>query len=97
LTTKLSNPRLKRIHLHTFRHFFATLLFAKTRNIVTVQRALGHKSLVNTQLYVHLVTFERDEYEVQVADTLDAAKQLLEAGYDYITDMDGGKLFRKRK
>jgi integrase len=97
LATKLGNPRLKRIHLHTFRHFFATMLFAKTRNIVTVQRALGHKSLVNTQLYVHLVNFERDEYEVQVADTLDDAKQLLEAGYDYITDMDGGKLFRKRK
>jgi hypothetical protein len=62
-----------------------------------VQQALGHKSLRNIQLYVHFVNFESDEYEVQVADTVDEAKQLLEAGYDYNTDMDDGKLFRKRK
>jgi hypothetical protein len=32
-----------------------------------------------------------------VADILVEAKQLLEAGFDYITDKNGGKLFRTRK
>jgi len=34
---------------------------------------------------------------VQIAENLEEAKKLLEAGYDYITDMDTRKLFRKRK
>jgi integrase/recombinase XerD len=97
LAKKLQNPRLKQIHLHTFRHFFATMLYAKTINILKVQQALGHKNLTNTQLYTHLVNFDNDEYDVQVAETLEEAKKLGEAGYDYFVEMDGRKLFRKRK
>jgi len=97
LARKLGNPRLKQIHLHTFRHFYATMLYAKTLNILKVQQALGHKNLMNTQIYTHLIDFESDEYDVQVSETLEEAKKLLEAGYDYVTDMDNRKLFRKRK
>jgi integrase len=97
LARKLGNPRLKQIHLHTFRHFYATMLFAKTLNLPKVQQALGHKYLTNTQIYIQLVDFESDEYDVQVAENLEEAKKLLEAGFDYITEMDGRKLFRKRK
>jgi len=97
LARKLGNERLKQIHLHTFRHFYATMLYAKTLNILKVQQALGHKNLMNTQIYTHLVNFPSEEYEVQVAETLDEAKKLLEAGFDYVTDMDERKLFRRRK
>jgi len=44
-----------------------------------------------------LINFPSDEYDVQVAETLDEAKKLLEAGFDYVTDMDGRKIFRRRK
>ena len=97
LARKLGNETLKQIHLHTFRHFYATMLYAKTLNILKVQQALGHKNLMNTQIYTHLINFQSDEYDVQIAETLDEAKKLLEAGFDYVTDMDGFKLFRKRK
>ena len=97
LARKLGNPRLKQIHLHTFRHFFATMLFAKTLNILKVQQALGHKDIRNTQLYTQLINFSSDDYDVQVAETLEEAKKLIEVGFDYITDMEGRKLFRKRK
>ena len=97
LARKLGNERLKQIHLHTFRHFYATMLYAKTLNILKVQQALGHKNLMNTQIYTHLINFPSDEYDVQVAETLDEAKKLLEAGFDYVTDMDGRKIFRRRK
>jgi integrase/recombinase XerD len=97
LAKKLQNPRLKQIRLHTFRHFFATMLYAKTMSILRVQQALGHKNLTSTQLYTHLVNFDSDEYDVQVAETLEEAKKLGEAGYDYFVEMDGRKLFRKRK
>jgi hypothetical protein len=31
-----------------------------------------------------------------VAKTLDEAKELIEAGFEYVTDMNDGKLFRIR-
>jgi hypothetical protein len=38
-----------------------------------------------------------DEYTVKVAETLEEATKLLEVGFQYVTEMDGIKLFRKRK
>jgi len=39
---------------------------------------------------------EDDEFVSRVARSLKGARALLEAGFEYITDMDGYKLFRKR-
>ena len=47
--------------------------------------------------YTHLVNFEGDEYVCKVARTVEEAKNLVEDGFDYVTDMDDLKLFRKRK
>jgi hypothetical protein len=74
--------------------------YHKTQNIIQVQRLLGHKSILNTQLYVNLeqAIFEfNDQYEVKLASTVDEAGKLVEVGFEYITEMDGKKLFRKRK
>jgi hypothetical protein len=38
-----------------------------------------------------------DEFTVKVAETLDEACKLLEVGFEYVTDMEGKKIFRKRK
>jgi len=38
-----------------------------------------------------------DEHVCKVARTIGEAKNLVEDGFDYVTDMDGLKLFRKRK
>jgi hypothetical protein len=43
------------------------------------------------------VDFGSDEYVCKIAKTVDDAKGLVEDGFDYITDIDGMKLFRKRK
>jgi hypothetical protein len=40
---------------------------------------------------------KNDEFHVKVAYTLDEACKLLEVGFEYVTDMEGKKLFRKRK
>lgn len=77
LATKRGNSRLRQISFHTFRHFFATMLYAKTYDrqaALIVQQALGHKNIQNTMIYMHLVNFPADEYEVQVAETVDEAK-----------------------
>jgi hypothetical protein len=38
-----------------------------------------------------------DDFTCKVARSVDEAKELVEDGFDYVTDMDGLKLFRKRK
>jgi hypothetical protein len=43
------------------------------------------------------VKFEGSEYYSAEAKTEEEAKQLIEAGYNYATDMDGVKLFKKPK
>jgi len=44
-----------------------------------------------------LISFESDEYSSAVAETLDEARKLVEAGFEYVMDVEGNKLFRKRK
>lgn len=97
LARTLQNSRLLQIHFHTLRHFKATMEYHRTRNILYVKQLLGHKRLENTEIYTHLIEFENDEYHSATAKTIEEAKQLIETGFEYVTDMDGIKLFRKRK
>ena len=61
-------------------------------------RMLGHKSINNTLIYTHLVDFERsDQYYSATATTIVEAQQLVESGFEYVTEIDNVSLFRKRK
>ncbi len=44
----------KKISPHTLRHTFATDLYRKTKDIVTVKNALGHADLSSTMIYITL-------------------------------------------
>jgi len=94
---KLENPRIERIHFHTFRHWGASMLYKKTKSLIHVKERLGHKSVTSTEIYTHLINFESDEYHTQRTDNIDEAERFLQAGFDYVCEMDGYKLFRKRK
>ena len=101
LAFKLQNPKLKQVGLHAFRHWKATIEYHKTKDILHVQQLLGHRDLRNTLIYINLekALFQNvdDEFHVKVAHSLDEACKLLEVGFEYVTDMDGAKIFRKRK
>jgi integrase len=98
---KLQNPRILEIHFHTLRHWKATMLYHQTKDILHVMNYLGHKSIKNTLLYVQLskVLFEDmpDEFTTRVTKSVKGARVLLEAGFDFVLEMDGVKIFRKRK
>jgi hypothetical protein len=49
-----------------------------------VRKLLGHKSINKTPIYTQLVEFEGDEYCSAVATSVDEAKKLIEAGFEYI-------------
>lgn len=97
LCKKLNNPRLHEIAFRNFRHWKATFECYKTKDILHVKWFLGHKRIENTLVYTHLVNFESDEYHCRTAKTIEEAKALIECGFEYVTQMDGAKLFRKRK
>ncbi|MEM2385482.1 MAG: tyrosine-type recombinase/integrase [Candidatus Bathyarchaeia archaeon] len=98
---KLNNPRLMRITFHTLRHWKGTMEYHKTKDPWHVKKILGHKSLQSTEVYINIehAIFQatNDEYHVKVAHDLKEACALIEAGFEYVTDMEGVKIFRKRK
>lgn len=94
---KLQNRRIEQIHFHTFRHWKATMEYHRTKDILYVKQLLGHKSIQNTMKYTQLMDFKDDEFTCKVAETIREAKELVESGFDFVTDMDAKKLFRKRK
>ncbi len=97
LAKRLQNPRLNSISFRTLRHFKATTEYHRTRDILHVMQLLGHKNIRNTLVYTHLVSFESDDYVCRVAKTVDEAKALIEDSFEYVTDIEDIKLFRKRK
>jgi integrase len=97
LAQKLQNPRLQQIHFHTLRRFYATKEYARTRDILHVMRQLGHSNIMHTLTYTHLVDFPTDDYICKVAKTIEEAQLLIENGFDFVTDVQDAKLFRKRK
>jgi len=97
ITKKLQNPRINMISFKTLRHWKATMLYARTKDILLVMQTLGHKNIKNTLVYTHLVDFQNDDYVCKTARTVDEAKALVEAGFEYVTDVAEVKLFRKRE
>lgn len=97
LAKRLHEPGLKKFRLYDLRHYFATMLYHKTKDILYVKEQLGHRRLENTLVYTHLISFKDEEYIVRVAKTVKEACKLIEAGFEYVTEIDGAKLFRKRK
>jgi len=94
----LGNPRLLRISFHTLRHWKATMEYHRTKDILHVMQMLGHKDIKNTLIYTQLINVEGDdEYICKAAKTVEQASELIEAGFEYVCEFDGVKLFRKRK
>jgi len=75
--------------------------YHKTHDPDYVRRLLGHRSLMSTQIYINMeraIFSENDqEFHVKVAENLDEACKLLAVGFEFVTDLEGKKLFRKRK
>ena len=42
-------------------------------------------------------TESSEDYTVKVASTVEKACKLVEVGFEYVTEFDGKKLFKKRK
>jgi integrase len=97
IAKNLGNPRINQIHFHTLRHWKASQELRRTNNIYYVMKMLGHKSLSNTQRYIHLLEDLSDDYICEVATTPNEIIKLINAGFEKVTEMNGQQFFRKRK
>jgi len=97
LVEKTGDTSLLTVRLYDFRHYYANILYHKTKDILHVKQQLGHRRLENTLIYTHLVDFPDDEWICKVAQTVSDAQGLIETDFEYVTEMNDFKLFRKRK
>ena len=70
-------------------------------DLIHVQKLLGHRNILATQIYVNLeqALFKEtnDEYHVKVADTVEEATKLIAVGYEYVSTIGKQQIYRKRK
>ena len=73
----------------------------QTGDIYYVQRFLGHKSILNTRIYIDLrnAYFQKgdEEFICRVATTIKEAEPLIVSGFEYVCEIGGARMFRKRK
>ena len=98
LAKKLQDPIFKTIRLYNYRHFKASMEYHRTKDLLYIKQLLGHKDLRTTLRYTQLLeTLANDKYHCKTANTVKEATQLIENGFEYVTEIDGVKLFRKPK
>ena len=100
LARNFKNPRLLKTTFTTLRHWKATTLYHKTRDILKVKQFLGHKTLSSTMIYIDIEKAiygqMTEEFTVRVAEKPEEIKKLLEAGFEYVCEKDKLMFFRKR-
>ena len=98
IAEKLQNPRIRRITPHVIRHWRASIEYHRGAGLIEIKQMLGHSSLRSTLVYTHLMKHtEKDEYISRATRSVKGAGALIESGFQYVTEMDGLKIFRKRK
>jgi len=75
--------------------------YHRTKDIIHVQKRLGHKRIENTMIYITIeqTIFQQvnDEFVCKVASSKEEATNLIEVGFDYVTTFNGEMYFKKRK
>jgi integrase/recombinase XerD len=98
LAKNLNDPSYKNIKLYDLRHYFGTTMFAELGNLRIVQKLMGHKHITTTEIYEHLVLMETDpKYTTKTTQTTEEDNQAIADGYEYITERNTFKMWRKRK
>ena len=94
---KTQDLSIKTIRLYDLRHFFATMTYHRTKDILFVKQQMGHKKIETTLIYTQLLNLNDDEWTCKATNNKEEIIQLIESGFEYHDEIDGFKLYRKRK
>jgi len=98
LADNLKQPELKKIPMKNLRNYSGAKLYYSIKDPIAVMRHLRHKKLETTMHYIRAITIGgEEEHTCKTATTVKEATELIELGFQYVTEIDGYKLFRKRK
>jgi integrase len=102
LAKKLGNPELLRLTFVSIRHFYGTKLYHQFRDLMTVQKLMGHKRFTSTLQYIDYEKaiygdYREDEWICKTAQSPEEAKDLIEAGFRYEDTIEDIHLYKKRK
>jgi hypothetical protein len=73
------------------------MVYHYTRNLLLVQKLLGHRQISSTLKYTQLVKFKDNEFDVATATTVEEIKQLAAAGFEKFDELQGIHVFRRPK
>jgi len=101
-TKKLCKPELEKIELRNLRNYSASTYYKSLpiRDPIAVMRHLRHKKLDTTMHYIRAIVLdyeEDDQWISRTSTTIEEDAKLIENGFQYVTERNGTKLFRKRK
>jgi integrase len=98
--SKFKDLELLKIRLYDLRHWFGTMAYVNSRDIFHVKYLMGHRNIQSTLHYMHIakgMINYSDDYTVKVAASIEEFTNLLESGFEYVSDYEGKKVLRKRK
>ena len=99
---KLHKPQLLNIALRNLRNYSGERFYKNlpTRDPILLMQHFRHKKLERTMHYIRAIILDYEENEQfisRISTTIQEDAKLIENGFQYVTERDGKKLFRKRK
>ena len=98
---KLVNPRLKQIHLHTFRHWKATTKMHECHDAWEAKQILGHKTIKSTEIYIHIDQMTSNyskQWSSLVTHSIEEETKAVNTGFDLVRAInETTAIYRKRK
>jgi len=100
LASKLGNPELLRLTFVSIRHFYGTKLHHKGKSLIEIQKIMGHKQFTSTLQYINyekIIYGGDDQWICKVAELQEDRKKLIEAGFEFVEQVDNQSYYRKRE
>ena len=102
LAETLNNPELLKLTFVSVRHFYGTKLYHQTKDLLYVQKRMGHKRFTSTLQYINYEKaiyddYGEDEWVCKVVASPEDAKELIEVGFEFVDEINGKHLYRKQK
>jgi len=94
-----NDPTLKTIPMKNLRNYSGAQFYLNyEKDAIGTMRHLRHKKFETTMHYLRAIVLDQEpEYVCRTAKTIEEDAQLINAGFQYVTERDGIKLYRKRK
>ena len=100
LARKLGNQELLRLTFVSVRHFYGTKLYHRGKTLLEIMRDMGHKRFTSTLQYINydkIIFGDEDEWICKVAETEEDRKNLIEASFQFVEQVENQSYYRKCK